>query len=440
MRSQILVILILVLTGLILYLEWPSQPADKAKGIRATGVGGRLDKETGRAAHILPKRSVPVEPTPAPTKEVEPRTSKAQVDRAKEELKTVFQSTGETVTDEAKKKIKDLARLLSNAGESGIAALGEVVMSENKQSAAVALQELSAVMQLPRRQLEKARGTALLLKVASNHENTAVRVAAVALLGEMKIEEALQLLTEIARTAGSSELKGEAAVAIGEIGSPKAVQALLDIARNLGEGEQIYVIRGLAHSRGQEAVGFLLETLSGGSDSLRTEAALALGKMRERSAVTQLKDSFSKETSDTVAVACAKALATVLGSSETAAWLREQISGARSESEKLRALIGLSGMGGQTGRDALFAVAKDDQETESVRIAAMRQLDLPEFRENMKESVIQFLKQVAEEERSEPVRAAASAMLDQWGATKEPKQPEEQPQPPAPGPQPPEEE
>ena len=437
MRTQILVITIVVLTGLILYLEWPSQPAGRGKESRTTGTGGRLDKETGGREHAVtaqPTSAPTPTPTPTPTKKEEPRMTKEQIDKAKEQLEAVFQSIEETATDQQKVKIRDLSRSLAIAGESGISALGEVVMSERADCAAVALQELATVMRLPGRHMEKAQGTALLLKVVSNHQNVSVRCAAVALLGEMKIEESLQLLREIAQTASASELKQEAAISIGKIGSAKAVQALLDIARNPGEAEQVSAIRGLAYSRGPEAVNFLVETLSEGSDSLRAEAALALGKMGDKNVSTHLKDSFLKETSDAVIAACAEGLTTLQGSSETIGWLREQMSGAKSEGDKLRALTGLVGIGGQSGRDALFAVAKDDQESESIRIAAIQKLDLPEFRENMKESVIQFLKEVAAEEKSEAVRSAASVMLDGWGVTKEPKQPEEQPSPPPPEP------
>lgn len=441
MRTQILIISIVVLTGLILYFEWPSQRAERAKEIRATGTGGRLDKGTGRPVRPvperpLPERPVPERPAPAPTKESEPRATKEQIEKAAEELKAVFQSAGETASEEAKAKIRDRTRFLTNAGESGIAVLGEVVMSEQTDSVAIALQELSAIMRLQGRNVEKLHGTALLLKAASNHQSIAVRTTAVALLGELKIEESIPLLAEIARTASAPELKQEAIISMGKIGSAKAVQGLIDIAGNAGEAEQVYTIRGLAYCRGSEAVNFLLGTLSEGSDSVRTEAALALGKMGYKSVAAQLKDSFLKETSDTVAVACVKGLASLTGSSEAVGWLREQISSARSEAEKLRALTGLAGLGGQSGRDALFAIAKDDQETGSIRIAAIRKLDLPEYRENLKESVIQFLKDLAAEEVSETVRRAALELLDRWGVTKEPKQPEEQPPEPEPRPQP----
>jgi HEAT repeat protein len=366
--------------------------------------------------------------------EREPRATKEQIYRAAEELETVLHSTGETASEEAKAKIRDRVRFLTNAGEGGIAVLSEVVMMENTESVAVALQELAAIMRLQGRNVEKLHGTALLLKVAANHQSITVRVAAVALLGEMKIEESLQLLTEIARTAVYSELKEGAALAVAKIGSPKAVQALIEIARLPGESEQVNAIRGLAYCRGPEVVSFLLETLSVGEESVRAEAALALGKMGDKNISTQLKDSFFKETSDAVAIACAKALANLAGGSETARWLREQISGTKSEAEKLRALVGLAGIGGQSARDVLFVVAKDDQETESIRIAAIKKLDLPAYRESMRDSVIQFLKDVAEEDKSEAVRAAASTLLEQWGVTKEPKQPEEPSPPPQPQP------
>jgi outer membrane biosynthesis protein TonB len=74
----------------------------------------------------------------------------------------------------------------------------------------------------------------------------------------------------------------------------------------------------------------------------------------------------------------------------------------------------------------------DQREAESVRIAAIRKLDLKVFGENEKKGIILTLEDIAARDKSEAVRSAASAVLDQWGVTREQKIPEEPPSPPRP--------
>jgi HEAT repeat protein len=184
---------------------------------------------------------------------------------------------------------------------------------------------------------------------ALKSEKGYVRVSAAMALGQKKEKAAtdalLKMLTQDYPLAGHS-----AAMALGELGDEKAIGALMNELKN---NEKDYIRSSTAVALGkleaEESVPFLIERLRDTKASVRSNAALVLGKMGDESAVEPLKN--------------------ILESGKEGEGRRKDSLNAGVDVRK-STVLALGGIGGTEATQALIGVINDEGEIPEVRVAA----------------------------------------------------------------------
>ncbi|MFH1422801.1 MAG: HEAT repeat domain-containing protein [Planctomycetota bacterium] len=415
MRIQILVILIIVLTGLILYLEWPSQPADKAKEIRVSGIGGRRDTDTGRpkTSSNPPDNTVGDSARPLvpdnPDRQKQRQLLKEKIESIVEELRPLLQNISEPIAPDVKNKILKSSRLLAAMGQDGTEALLNLILESDEDFASLMLEVV--------RSSASQHRVELLLEVASNHQSNLVRAASVKMLADLKVIKSLTVLMNIIYGNNDTELKIESASSIGKIGTPESESLLFALAKSTVEEEQRLGIVGLSCIRKPEVVNFLLDLFSSSTEGVRIEAAAGLGRLKDKTAEKKLKNSFINESSEAVAAACINGLTLLQGESETIKWLKGLRSDNENTVDEFRVVLGISAIGGQAAQTELLSVVKSKQYSEAAKLSALQKLDTSEFKENKQACLNQIIQILAANRESESIRSYCETILTELGET-----------------------